>query len=380
MIKAVNLARAAAAEREALIEIATRVIDSGWYILGPETETFEKKLAAYLSPVDPLTAIGVNSGLDAIRGALFSVGIGQYSAVMTQANTYTATPMAIAAQGALPVFCDVDPHTWLMTAETIDRALASKRFKDIVSYGGRSFDAIIPVHLYGSISPMPEILSVASAERLIVVEDAAQCFGAMVDGKLAGTWGTAGAFSFFPSKNLGALGDAGAIVTTREEVDSRARAWRNQGQFKRYVHDVIGGTSRLDSLQAAFLAHKIELVDSLNARRQVIADAYRAAFADIEEITIPTVPHDSVYHLFPIATRQRDALRIRLASYEIEALVHYPLPCHLQKAYQSLGYQPGDFPVCEQISETTLSLPIDPYLTQPEVDEVITRVREYFTA
>lgn len=353
-----DLKRQYHAHRAEYDEAVARVMERGWFVLGTEGEQFENEFAQYMGA--PYCA-GCNSGTDAIHLALAAHGIGAGDRVMTVANTCVPTVVGIAATRAEIRLCDADSHTALMSTESLDREL--KRFP---------CKGVVPVHLYGQPANLSAITAVAHRHGAVVIEDAAQAHGASYRGKPIGSHGNTVAWSFYPSKNLGAFGDAGSITTHDPEIAERLRMLRNYGQSRRYHHDTPGVNSRLDEIQAAILRCRLPRLQHENARRTQIANRYR------NEITNPAVrflegspDSQSCNHLFPILADDRDGILEKLNAAGIQCLIHYPIPIHLQKAYAYLGYNPGDFPAAENLAARELSLPLYPELTDDEVSAVI---------
>ena len=337
------------------------VMQSGSYILGPAVKGFETDFAAYCEVPH---CIGVGNGTDAIQLGLVALGVGVGDEVITVANTGVPGTAAIVAIGARPVFVDVDPVTRNMDPQLLTQAITART------------KAIMPVHLYGLMADMPAILAVANQHGIPVIEDVAQAHGARLLGARAGSLGAVAAFSFYPSKNLGAIGDGGAITTTDEALDRQLRKLRVYGWERKYFSTVESGmNSRLDELQAALLAVKLRHLDASTARRVHIASYYAEQCADIG-LTLPTTPagYDAVYHLFVVESAHRDAYMNRLKSAGVSTDIHYPLPTHQQPIYQR--YAPhGGLPVTERQSQTVFSLPNFPELTDSEVEYVAQTVR-----
>lgn len=338
-----------------------RVIDSGYYVGGPEVAGFE---SAFAASVGARACAGVANGLDALHLALRAMDVGAGDEVIVAANGYIATLLAVSMVGAVPVLVEPDPATHNLDPARIAAAVTPRT------------RVILPTHLYGQPADMDAILAVARAHGLRVLEDAAQAHGSRYKGQPIGAHGDAVAWSFYPSKNLGALGDAGAVTGNDDALIDRVRTLGNYGSHVRYVNDERGVNSRLDPIQAAVLAVKLERLATWNARRQRIATRYLAELADAA-IVLPTVPDwaDPAWHLFVIRSPERDALIARLDAAGIQTLIHYPIPPHLQRAYADLGYGPGDFPIAEQLAGEVLSLPIGPQMTDAQVDRVIAAVR-----
>ena len=343
-----------------------RVLASGWYILGPEVRAFESEFAAYLGVEH---AVGVASGTDAVLLALRALGVGPGDEVITVAHTAVATVTAIELCGATPRLVDIDPVTYTLDPTHLAAAITPRT------------RAIVPVHLYGAPADLDAILAVARAHGLLVVEDCAQAHGARTQGRTVGTLGDAAAFSFYPTKNLGALGDGGAVATNRPEVAERLRLLRQYGWRERYVSDVAGTNSRLDELQAAILRVRLGHLEAENEARRRLAARYDAALAGLP-IALPAArPADCpVYHLYVIRAAARDALAEHLRARGIGTGVHYPVPVHRQPAYAHLGYGPGSLPATEAAAAEVLSLPMYPDLTEGAVDTVAAAIRAYYTA
>jgi len=341
-----------------------RVMGSGGYILGQEVEAFEDEFAGYC---EARYCIGVGNGLDALQLILRGYGIGSGNEVIVPANTYIATWLAVSSAGATPVPVEPDIHTYNIDPGQIEAAITP------------STRAIMAVHLYGQPADMDLIADIARKHHLKVIEDAAQAHGARYKGKRAGSLGDAAGFSFYPGKNLGAWGDAGAVVTDDKELANNVRMLRNYGSQVKYFHALKGINSRLDSLQAAFLRVKLKYLDEWNNRRQNIAKNYLKALAVIPELTLPSVPRwaEPVWHLFVVRHRQSDRLQEFLAEGEIATLIHYPVPPHLSEAYAEQGWKFGDYPVTEKIAGTILSLPIGPHLTELMQQEVVSKIRAF---
>lgn len=352
--------------RDELISVFTRVLDSGWYILGEEIAAFEEEFAEYSGTK---FAVGVGNGLDALILVLRAwQELGQLKPddeVIVPANTYIATVLAITAAGLIPVFVEPDEQTF---------NLDPKQLKNCLTVRTR---AIIPVHLYGLLAEMPAILDIAKEHNLLILEDAAQSHGAVVEGRRAGNWGHAAGFSFYPGKNLGALGDGGAVTTNNEELFECVKTLRIYGSEQKYHNVYKGVNSRLDELQAAFLRVKLKHLDADNARRREIAKAYQEGIKN-DEIALPTMPSDPeshVWHLFVVRTKHRDRLQRYLQTHGIQSMIHYPIPPHKQQAYKE--YNHLSFPVSERIRNEVLSLPMDPTLSPQDVDAVIQACNEY---
>ncbi|GKX36726.1 DegT/DnrJ/EryC1/StrS family aminotransferase [Pectobacterium versatile] len=368
MIDFLDLKEVNANYKNELKDAFSRVLDSGWYIAGNELSDFEKQFSVYCGTKH---AIGVANGLDALILTLRAwKELGKLKdgdEVIVQANTYIASVLAITENNLIPVLVEPNSETYNLSAESILAAITSRT------------KAILPVHLYGQISPMDEIIEIAKAHKLLILEDCAQSHGALLNGKKAGAWGDAAGFSFYPGKNLGALGDAGAITTNDDELADALKALRNYGSHKKYENLYQGVNSRLDELQAALLAVKLKYLDETNRRRQEIAKAYCSGIIN-ELISLPYLPEhtsEHVWHLFVIQCDNRDKLQKFLSEKGIQTLIHYPTPPHLQHAYLELGLIEGSLPITESIHKKVLSLPMGPTLSDTEVQEVITALNEY---
>jgi len=341
--------------RRELTEAFTRVLDSGWYVLGNEVQAFEQEFAAYCGTRH---AIGVSNGLDALHLILRAYGIGEGDEVIVPSNTYIATWLAVTYAGGKPVPVEPNELTYNLDPSKIEGAITSKT------------KAIIAVHLYGQTADMDPILEVAEKNKLLVIEDAAQAHGAKYKGRKAGGLGHAAGFSFYPGKNLGALGDAGAVTTNDTELADKVRVLLNYGSRVKYQNEEQGFNCRLDEMQAAFLRVKLKYLDQETVRRKQIADFYSHNLAGFG---LPSVPenYDPVWHLYVLRTKRRDALQKWLTDSGVSTLVHYPFPPHLQPAYKDLKFKRGDFPVSERIHNEVLSLPMDPTLSDEDAESVV---------
>jgi dTDP-3-amino-3,4,6-trideoxy-alpha-D-glucose transaminase len=343
--------------RDEIDAAALRVLHSGWYILGREVSAFEAAFAAY-HDVDH--AIGVASGTDAIELALRAAGVGCGDEVITVSLTAVPTVCAIERAGAIPVLVDVDSDSYTMDPAAACAAITPRT------------RAMLPVHLYGQPADMVALSEIAREKELLLIEDCAQAHGARLNGRLVGTFGDLAAFSFYPTKNLGAVGDGGAVITNDARYAENLRRLRNYGQVSRYANDTRGVNSRLDELQAAVLSVKLPHLDDQNATRRRLARCYDAAFADQRAIVGPRVRAgaEPVYHLYVVRTAERDALMQQLADRGVQTLIHYPVPVHLQAAYADLGYRRGDLMVTERICGEILSLPMHAGLRGDQVATV----------
>ena len=359
--------RAAYAELADEIDAAVlRVTRSGWYLLGDELRAFEEEWAAYLGVRH---CIGVGNGLEALRLSLLAMDIGPGDEVIVPATTFIATWLAVTETGAKPVPVECDDRTFNLDPELIEGAITART------------KAIIPVDLYGQPADLAPILDVARRRGLRVLEDAAQAHGALYRGKRVGGMADAAAWSMYPGKNLGAYGDAGAVTTNDDRIADRLRRLRNYGSTVKYHHDIAGVNSRLDEMQAAVLRVKLRHLDAWNARRAAQAARYHRELADTS-LVLPHVPEwcEPVWHLYVVRTPQRDALRAALARAGVDALIHYPIPPHMQGAYKSAGHAPEDFPLAKRVADEVLSLPIGPHLTADQQQVVISAVQEFAAA
>lgn len=340
-----------------------RVFSRSWYIGGAEDEAFEKAFASY---VGTRYCVGVGNGLDALMLALKALNIGEGDEVLVPSNTYIATALAVSYVGAKPVFVEPRVSTFNMDPELIGAAVTERT------------RAIIPVHLYGQACEMEPIMRIAKRHGLKVVEDCAQAHGASYKGQRVGSFGDAAGFSFYPGKNLGALGDAGAVVTNDPELEKRIRALGNYGSDYKYHHVLKGNNSRLDELQAAFLSAKLPHLERMNVERRRIADRYLSEIKN-SKVILPTVGDAfvPVWHIFGIRCQERDALEQHLKERGIGTNKHYPIPIHLQECYRDLGFGPGKFPIAEEISKTELSLPMYYGMTDEEIGYVIEAVNAF---
>lgn len=338
-------------------------IRRGWYILGPDVDDFEAEFAAYCEAAHCVT---VGNGLDALRLGLLALGVGPGDEVIVPTHTFIATWLAVSQCGATPVPVEPRADTFTIDPERIAPAITPRT------------KAILPVHLYGQPADLASILDVARAHGLKVVEDAAQAHGARYDGRRIGGHGDVVAWSFYPAKNLGALGDGGAVTTDDAEIAARVRLLRNYGSRVKYANEIQGFNSRLDPLQAAALRVKLTHLDDWNARRVAIADRYTAALAHGGAVT-PVVAARTmpVWHLYVVRSPRRDALQRHLEAAGIGTLIHYPIPPHRQQAYAAAGHRAGDFPIAEALARDVLSLPIGPHLSDAEQERVVAAVLDF---
>jgi dTDP-4-amino-4,6-dideoxygalactose transaminase len=343
--------------REQLDAAISAVIDAGTFAGGPFVAKFEKEFAVYCGTTH---SVGVGNGTDALWFALLALGVGPGDEVITVPSTFMATTEAISYCGAKPVFVDIDEVTYTMDPTLLERAITKKT------------KAIIPVHLFGQCADMDPILAIAGKHKIPVVEDACQAHGALYKGRKAGSMGAAGCFSFYPGKNLGALGEAGGIVTNDAELAGKMQVLRDHGQAKKYYHSHIGWNGRMDGIQAAALSVKLQQLDISNIRRRAHALQYDQLFNGTEEIITPvqTSYNQSVYHIYATRVKDRDQVLQAMADQGISCAIHYPIPVHLQEAYRFLGLGKGSFPVAERCADEFLSLPMFPELTKEQIKAV----------
>jgi dTDP-4-amino-4,6-dideoxygalactose transaminase len=356
-----------APRRGEFLEAIGRVLDASAFAGGSFVERFEAEFAAYCGTGH---AVGVGSGTDALWLALAALGVGPGDEVVTVPMTFIATAEAISRTGARPVFVDIDEATYTMDPAALERALTPRT------------KAIVPVHLFGQMADMESILAVAGRRGIPVVEDAAQAHGAESRGRRAGSLGTAGCFSFYPGKNLGAFGEAGAVVTGDEALAGRIRVLRDHGQARKYHHAALGWNCRMDGIQAAVLEVKLRGLDADNERRRSHAARYSRALAEVPGLVLPRCAPGRVhvYHVYAVRVAVREALLRCLEAGGIGCGIHYPVPVHLQPAYADLGHRPGDFPVAERCAAQFVSLPMFPELTAAQLDAVIGAVGEALSA
>ncbi|MEM2126219.1 MAG: DegT/DnrJ/EryC1/StrS family aminotransferase [Candidatus Methanosuratincola sp.] len=351
-----------------------RVIESGQFILGPEVEAFERAVAQYLGVKH---AIGVASGTDALWLALKAANIGPGDRVIVPSFTFFATAGAVCNVGATPIFADIDPQTFNIDPDSVRNLLESN------AQIREKTKAIIPVHLYGQPAEMDEILELAQRYELTVIEDAAQAIGARYKDRTVGTLGHLGCFSFFPTKNLGAYGDGGLVVTNDDALAERVRMLRVHGSKPKYYHHIVGTNSRLDALQAAILRVKLAHLDEWTRARQHIAAQYDTAFSQLKGLTVPyrAPERTHIYHQYTIRVLggRRDALQKFLKEHGISTEIYYPLPLHLQPCFAHLGYREGQLPESERASREVLSLPIFPELTMEEQEQVIKAIQKFLS-
>lgn len=342
----------------------SRVMDSGWYILGSEVEAFEREFADYCGAK---YCIGVANGLDALHLILKGYGIGAGDEVIVPSNTYIATWLAVSYAGATPVPVEPNIDTYNLAPELIEAAITEKT------------KAVMPVHLYGQTAEMDAIKEIAAKYNLKVIEDAAQAQGAEYRGKRTGSLGDAAGFSFYPGKNLGAFGDAGAITTDDEQLAEQLRVLRNYGSRVKYYNEVKGYNSRLDPLQAAFLSVKLKRLDEWNARRKQVARQYFENLSGISDLILPVVPEEAnpAWHLFVVRHPRRNQLQKHLENAGVGIVIHYPVPPHLSDAYADLNLKTVDFPEAAAIADTILSLPISPHHTKEQIKYVCDSIKSF---
>ncbi|WP_162060651.1 DegT/DnrJ/EryC1/StrS aminotransferase family protein [Undibacterium sp. KW1] len=350
--------------RAELNQAFNEVLESGWFIQGKQLEAFEAEYAAYCGSQ---YCVGVGNGMDALHLILRAYGIGEGDEVIVPSNTYIASWLAVSYAGARPVPVEPDLATYNIDPAKIAAAITSRT------------KAIMVVHLYGQLADMDPIIAIAREHGLKVIEDAAQSHGATYKGRVSGGLGDAAAHSFYPGKNLGALGDAGGVTTNDAELAKQLKVLRNYGSQIKYHNEVKGYNSRLDELQAALLRVKLHRLDGWNVQRRALAQQYHEGLKDLPGLVIPFVPQwsEPVWHIYAVRHAKRDALQKHLQDAGIGSLVHYPIPPHLQPAYAELQLGVGSFPLSEQIHAEELSLPLDPYLAPEDVSRVIAAVRDF---
>ena len=348
--------------QEEFEEAAIRVLRSGWYIMGKELEAFEQQFADYLGSK---YCVGTASGLDALTLACRAIGLQEGDEVIVQANTYIATVMSITIAGATPVFVEPDEY-YMMDPQKLEEKITDRT------------KAVMVVHLYGQTADMGKIREICKKHDLHLIEDCAQSHGSGWNGKMSGTFGDIGCFSFYPTKNLGAFGDGGAIVTDNEEYRDKIKMLRNYGSKVRYYNEEVGMNSRLDELQAALLSVRLKHLPELTKERQVLAERYLKGICN-EKLILPKCREgaDHVYHQFVIRCSQRQKLMEYLKELGIDTIIHYPVPPHLSQAYESLGYHKGDFPITETYADEVLSIPMYNGLTYEEQNRVIDALNRF---
>jgi dTDP-4-amino-4,6-dideoxygalactose transaminase len=345
------------------VDAFRQVTDASAFAGGPFVARFETEFAGFCGS---RYALGLASGTDALWLSLLALGVGPGDEVITVPNSFMATAEAISLCGARPVFVDVDEETYTMDPQQLEAAITLRT------------QAIIPVHLFGQTAAMDEILSIARRHGTPVVEDACQAHGASYKGKKAGSLGVAGCFSFYPGKNLGAFGEAGAITTDDPDLRTKAQVLRDHGQAAKYLHSMIGWNARMDGIQGAVLSVKLRRLAAANESRRVHARLYNELLADEPRVIRPAVGADNthVYHIYAVRVQDRDGVLQRMAARGVNCAIHYPVPIHLQKAYAFLGLGPGSFPVAEQCAKEFLSLPMYPELTEEQIRFVVNTLKE----
>mgnify|MGYP000181483844 CR=1 FL=1 len=339
------------------------VLKSNWFVLGNHVNQFETEYADFNQVKH---VIGVSNGLDALHLSLLALGITKGDEVIVPSNTYIATVLAVSYVGATPIFVEPNIETYNIDVEKIEAAITNKT------------KAIMPVHLYGQACQMDKIQELALKYNVYIIEDNAQSQGASFNGKLTGSFGHLNGTSFYPGKNLGALGDAGAVTTNNDELANKIKVLRNYGSNKKYFNETIGYNMRLDELQAAFLSVKLKQLAKWTAQRQEIASLYNELLKDIPGLILPKTAENAThsYHLYVIRTKNRDELQKHLTDNGIGTMIHYPIPPHLQEAYSHLGFKRGDFPIAEELADTMLSLPIWPGMEKHEIENIIVIMNE----
>lgn len=357
MIPIVDLKKQYASIKKEVDSAIQNVFAKGQFSQGSHVEAFEKNFAKYIGTK---YSICVNSGTSALHLAMIILGISKGDEVIVPANTFIATAWAVSYVGATPVFVDCDKLTWQIDASKIEEKITDKT------------KAIVVVHLFGQPVDIDSVLVIAKKHKLFLIEDCAQAHGAEYKGKKVGTFGDIACFSFYPTKNLGAYGEGGAIVVNKQRYAQRIRLLRNQGSSKKYYHDELGYNMRMESIQAAILNVKLRYLDCWNNRRRLIANLYQNKIKN-NLITKQFQPKwaKSVYHLFVLKVKKRQRFIEYIKKHDITSLIHYPIPCHLQKAYKHLGYKEGDLPVVEEYSEHCVSIPIYPELSNKDIKKVI---------
>lgn len=355
MIPMIDLKKEFAEIKKEVLDILTEILESSSFILGPKVSELERKIAAYHNVSE---ALGVASGTDALHLSIEALGICEGDEIITTPFTFFATAEAIIYTGATPVFVDVEPETLNIDVRQIEEKINSKT------------KAILPVHIFGHPANMEEILKIAKKYNLRIIEDCAQAFGASINGKKVGSFGDAGCFSFYPSKNLGAYGDGGMITINNASMAEEIKKLRNHGSKGAYRHETIGFNSRLDEIQAGILLVKFKRIDEYNKKRRENASLYTKLLS--EKVVCPKEKAGChhVYHQYTIITPKRDAIQEKLKSEGISSVVYYPIPLHLQEALSYLGYKEGDFPVAEKAAREVLSLPMHPFLSGQTIERI----------
>ena len=372
MIPFLDLTRQHRGIEEEILSATQKVYERGRFILGEEVSAFEEEFARYCGV---RYGVGVGSGTDALYLALKAAGIGEGDEVVTVANSFIATSLAISFTGAKPLFVDIDPQTYTMDPNALEQALKRRKAKS----GDRKIKAVLPVHLYGHPAEMDSILEIARRYGLVVIEDAAQAHGATYGGKRVGSLGVLACFSFYPTKNLGGYGDGGMVVTDDESHYKKLRLLRCYGEREKYRHVLKGGNSRLDEIQAAILRVKLKYLDQWNDERRRKARIYTERLSPYRVICPSERPGAThVYHLYVIRTGRRNSLQAFLKEKGVETLIHYPIPIHRQEAFKELKYRRGALPVTEKLAREILSLPFSSELAEEEAKEVGEHIERFF--
>lgn len=366
-VKIFDLARDHEKMKDSLVKAFEETLLQGDYILGKDVSSFESAFASY---VGAKYSVGVGNGTDALRIAGLALGLKPGDKIVTVPNSYVASAMALSAHGIVPAFCDIERDTYNIDPEKLEDLLKKEKGVHLV----------VPIHLYGHPYRVEEVADICKKKNIPVLEDACQAHGALYKGKKAGTFGDASAFSFYPTKNLGAYGDGGAVVTNSDKTYERAVMLRNYGQSSKHVHDIDGFNTRLDEVQAKLLSLKLAHLDDWNAKRREHAALYTKELQGLP-LTLPKEAPWArhVYHLYVIRSKERDALRQHLADNGVSTLIHYPTPIHLQKVYSSLGYRKGSFPEAEIAADEIISLPMYPSLYDDEILYVCEQIRKFYT-
>jgi dTDP-4-amino-4,6-dideoxygalactose transaminase len=353
--------------REETIETFQKFFDSEWYVLGNFTKQFEEDYAKFNQTK---YCIGVSNGLDALHLALETLGLGRGDEVIVPSNTYIATALAVTYTGAKPVFVEPRIETYNINPDLIENAITTRT------------KAIMPVHLYGQACEMDKIMKLARKHKLFVVEDNAQAHGATFNGKLTSSFGDINGVSFYPTKNLGAIGEAGAVTTDSGELADKVRVLRNYGSQKRYYNEVVGYNNRIDEFEAAFLSIALKYLSTWNEERNKVASLYSKELQGVGDLTLPYTTEGSthVYHIFVIRSKMRDKLQQYLYKNGINTVIHYPIPPHLQSCYKNLGYELGDFIIAEEIARTCLSLPLFIGMKEKEISFVSAKIKDFFVS
>lgn len=356
MIPFLDLSRIHRPLKDEILAAVSELIDKSEFVLGESVETFESEFAKYCNRD---FAVSVNSGTSALHLSLLALGIGPGDEVIVPAMTFMATAAAVSYTGATPVFVDVDTNNWNIDVSQIEQAVTSRT------------KCILPVHLHGLMADMPTIMEIAAKHQLFVVEDAAQAHGASIKGMVAGTYGDLGCFSFYPGKNLGALGEGGAVVTNNQDLNERIRLLRNWGSKNKYVHETVAYNNRLESVQAVALSIKLRNLKSWTSQRQAASAIYDQLLANSKFISCkPQDGFEHVRHIYAVRAPDRNRACESLSAAGIGWGIHYPIPLHLQPAYQSLGYKRGDFPISEALGDEWISLPMFPGIRADEIEAV----------